>query len=417
MKFKPQTIATQALLILIIATFSLSTTNKWGFFGHRRIGRLAVFTLPSDMIGFYKKNIEFITEHSVDPDKRRYAVKGEDIKHYIDIDHWGTYPFDNVPRNYIDALVKFSTVEVILENNDTLLLNNIGKEIGDDRPYITLTDSINSITHQLDYYTYRNFFRNNTQRYQAITEWNVVPDSLSKLMNFNQGISQVYIIDHFSEYGINPYYLEIMLSRLTKAFENKQTARILSLSADFGHYIADAHVPLHTTENYNGQMTDQIGIHAFWESRLPELFADDTYDYFVGKAEYIDHPKEYFWNIIMESHAKLDSVLMLEKKISHSFPKDQQFCFEERLDLIVKTQCKAYAAEYHRQLNGMVERRMRTTIQAVGSLWYTAWVNAGQPNLLNMESIESDLEFAKEQEELNEKYKGGSIKGRAHSNH
>ena len=61
---------------------------SWGFFGHKKINRMAVFTLPPEMIKFYKKNIEYITEHAVDPDKRRYAVEGEAPRHYIDIDHY-----------------------------------------------------------------------------------------------------------------------------------------------------------------------------------------------------------------------------------------------------------------------------------------------------------------------------------------
>ena len=45
----------------------------------------------------------------------------------------------------------------------------------------------------------------------------------------------------------------------------------------------------HTTENYNGQFTNQKGIHGFWESRIPELFYDE-YDFITGKAKYIDYP-------------------------------------------------------------------------------------------------------------------------------
>ena len=36
---------------------------------------------------------------------------------------------------------------------------------------------------------------------------------------------------------------------------------------------------------------------------------------------------------------------------------------------------------YHEKLNGMVERRMRAAILMVASVWYTAWVDAGQPDL------------------------------------
>jgi hypothetical protein len=67
---------------------STASSAAWGFYGHKRINRVAVFTLPPEMFGFYKEHIEFLTEHSVDPDKRRYAVEGEAQRHYIDLDHF-----------------------------------------------------------------------------------------------------------------------------------------------------------------------------------------------------------------------------------------------------------------------------------------------------------------------------------------
>src|SRR4029453_7600387 len=97
---------------------------------------------------------------------------------------------------------------------------------------------------------------------------------------------QIIFTDNFTLHGILPYNLEPLLMHLIDAFLKKDARRILQLSADIGHYIADAHVPLHTSQNYNGQLTGQEGIHAFWESRLPELFSE-RYDFFVGKAGYI----------------------------------------------------------------------------------------------------------------------------------
>ena len=75
------------LLLLILVLFqSANSDEDWGFWGHRKINRMAVFTLPPDLIIFYKKHIEFITDHAVDPDKRRYASKHEAVRHYIDLD-------------------------------------------------------------------------------------------------------------------------------------------------------------------------------------------------------------------------------------------------------------------------------------------------------------------------------------------
>ena len=65
------------------------------------------------MIGFYKQHLEFITEHSVDPDKRRYATKHEGPRHFIDIDHWSKDPFNVVPRQWTDALLKYADVYAI----------------------------------------------------------------------------------------------------------------------------------------------------------------------------------------------------------------------------------------------------------------------------------------------------------------
>lgn len=179
--------------------------SNWGFFAHERINRLAVFTLPPEMIGFYKKNIRYITEASVNPDRRRFSSVDEAPRHYIDLDHYGDSALYKMPRYWQAAVQKYS--------EDTL-----------------------------------------------------------------------------KAYGIVPWHINRMYYSLKEAFLIRDPERILKISAELGHYIADAHVPLHTTENYNGQLTGQEGIHAFWESRLPELFSDD-FDYFVGKAEYISNPQ------------------------------------------------------------------------------------------------------------------------------
>ena len=172
-----------------------------------------------------------------------------------------------------------------------------------------------------------------------------------------------------------------MYRRLTQAFRSRNTGAILQLSAEIGHYIGDAHVPLHTTMNYNGQLTGQTGIHAFWESRIPELFADAEYDFFVGQAEYIRDPAYYFWVMVEESHALVDSVLLLEREVRSTYPKDQQYCPNEKTPSGPRVPCKGYAAAYQNKMNGMVERRMRAAIHAIGSAWYSAWIDAGQPPL------------------------------------
>lgn len=302
---------------------------SWGFYAHKRINRMAVLTLPSDMIGFYKKHIEFITEHAVDPDKRRYAVQGEAERHYIDIDHYkkdDISPFQLVPRKWDEAVAKYS--------EDTL-----------------------------------------------------------------------------NAYGIVPWHISLMVIRLTNAFKEENLDKILRYSADLGHYIGDVHVPLHTTENYNGQLTNQKGIHGFWESRIPEIKAEE-YDYFVGRAKYVESPLNKAWDVAEESHAAVDSVLLFEKELNSRFPSDNKYSYETRGTVTVKTYSQDYTNAYDKMLNGMVERRMRAAIITAGSLWYTAWVNAGKPDLTRLDNKEISEQEKEEAKKLEEEFQKGKAKGK-----
>ena len=301
----------------------------WGFFAHKKINYYAIFLLPPEMMLLYKPNAEFLKEHAIDPDKRRYALPAEAARHYIDLDHYGEYPFVTLPRKWKDAVAKFSE------------------------------DSLNA-------------------------------------------------------HGIVPWWIQTMMLRLTDAFREKNQAKILKLSAEIGHYIADAHVPLHTNSNYNGQMTDQKGIHGFWESRIPELLADKEWDFFIGKATYINNPADFIWARVLESAAASDSVLKFEKELTKSFPPDQKFSFEDRNGNTIRQYSSAFSKAYNEKLNGMIERRMRQSIFAIASFWYTAWINAGQPDLKKLTNKEFSAEDLKEFESLNNAWKSGAIKGREH---
>ena len=72
-------------------------------------------------------------------------------------------------------------------------------------------------------------------------------------------------------------------------------------------------------------------------------------------------------------------MLAVEKRLSKVFDSDQQYCYDERLGVTLRIQCPEYTDAYTKALGSMVEDQMRSSIHAVGSLIYTAWVNAGQP--------------------------------------
>jgi hypothetical protein len=63
-------------------------------------------------------------------------------------------------------------------------------------------------------------------------------------------------------------------------------------------------------------------------------------------------------------------------------------------------------------MNGMVERRLRTAIIAVGSIWYTAWVDAGQPDLSKLQAKQPSPELLLEFKELDAHFHNDQHKGR-----
>jgi hypothetical protein len=220
--------------------------------------------------------------------------------------------------------------------------------------------------------------------------------------------------DTLERYGVLPWHLERVMHQLTAAFTEGNAPRILRLSAELGHYMSDAHVPLHACSNHNGQQTGQEGIHGLWESRIPELLADGQFDYWVGTTAYVKDVRGLIWQAVAESAAAADTVLRLEKELSLRFPADQRFAWELRKGRLVRQYSAAYTKAYHALLGDMVERRMRASISAIAACWYTAWVNAGQPPLgkLRAEGISDEEQAAAKR--LDSLWRAGKIIGRHH---
>lgn len=220
-----------------------------------------------------------------------------------------------------------------------------------------------------------------------------------------------YSEDTLKRYGTVPWQIQKTYYALVKAFEQKDSLRILHLSANISHYIADAHVPLHVTENYNGQMSNQIGIHAFWESRLPELFSSH-YNFITGKAHYIENPLKEAWAIVKNTHQYKDEVFETEYELSKSFAPDKKYSYSERSGQILKQYSLAYSKAFHDALHGMVEKQMRSAIAETASFWYSAWVDAGQPDLYGFKHMTTDNKEKQEEEKEEQLFRKGKILGR-----
>jgi hypothetical protein len=266
--------------------------TPWGFYAHKKINKLAIYTLPPPLINLYKRHSASIENFAVLPDQRRHSLDQEAARHYIDLDQ---YPQEKIK-------------------------------------YMSWEDAINAFT-------------NDTLQKHGIVPWN--------------------ILDYYKQ--------------LKYAFLSRDTTRIIKLSAELGHYVADAHVPLHTTSNYDGQQTNQVGIHSFWESKIPEHVQDQLDDW-IGPAEYIENVLKATWNWVFESHQMLTDLLRGEMLISKQFPESKKYMHGQKGMILEKMYTPQYIEAYHKQLDNQVEKRYQASIKHIGNLWYSAWLEAGEPD-------------------------------------
>jgi hypothetical protein len=305
------------------------SATAWGFFAHERINGLAVNLLPPGLQALFRSQQTYLIRHATDPDKRRYAVKEEGPRHYIDLDRYGTYPFDSLPREWKQAVARFT--------EDTL-----------------------------------------------------------------------------QQHGIVPWWMEVMTGRLIKAFREKDIPRILQNAAEIGHYLSDAHVPLHTCRNHNGQFSGQRGIHGLWESRIPELLADGKWNFWIGQAAFIEDMPAYWWLRLLESSLAADSVLRIEKELDARTDPSEKYAYEERKGKLVRQYSTRYTKQYDSLMNGMVERRMRLSVQSVASIWFTCWVLAGQPDLPSSPQQREDPEQREMIRQLDRQWRLKRVNGSEH---
>src|SRR3546814_8323482 len=113
-----------------------------------------------------------------------------------------------------------------------------------------------------------------------------------------------------------------------------------------------------------------------------------------------------------DSHKPVDSVLRIEKELSRWFPADRKYTGFLKNIRTVKNYSEHYSALYQKRLQGMVERRLTQAILAIGSFWFTAWVNAGQPSLQNLEYRALSPEEKQLEEKTNGDPAGRSMLGR-----
>jgi hypothetical protein len=95
-------------LVLIASLVAPGACFAWGESAERLIANKAIDTLPDEMLGFFSGNRRFLVGHVSDPVENESRNPAEQRYGFIQLDHYGQFPFTMLPRSYAAALAKYS---------------------------------------------------------------------------------------------------------------------------------------------------------------------------------------------------------------------------------------------------------------------------------------------------------------------
>lgn len=227
-------------------------------------------------------------------------------------------------------------------------------------------------------------------------------DYLNAIPHDYQKAVAKYGLDSLKEQGLVPWEATKVYKKLVKAFKEAKKDSVLFYAADLGHYVSDAHVPLHTTINHDGQLTNQKGMHVLWETLVVENDLNSYNLYANQPIQYIKNPQDFMFTILKESHAMLPEMFKVEKEVTEQIGLDKKHVDVLRNGRTLKYYSKEFIQAYANRIGKSVENRMMQASFRVACFWYSAYVDAGKPSWVK--SVDATLKdkLAAEKQEWKE---------------
>lgn len=265
--------------LLFACTLLPSGALAWGNNAQRLVVNHAVDTLPYDLRPFFEANRNYLMQHVNDPVNLVDKHPNERQNHFIELDRYGKFPFDALPRNYKAALAKYSKSKI---------------------------------------------------------------DST----------------------GLLPWEIGVYSAKLTEDLRNGRWDQAKLDAAFLANYVAEAHDPFNTTENYDGRMTGQSGVNERFNTilidRYGSFFPINPHDAF-----FISDPTDFAFEACLNAHSQVESILLADRSARRGL--------------------SSYTDEYYDRFYNLTAasliKQLSDASTDVGSYWLTAWTNAGKPQL------------------------------------
>jgi len=296
------------LAFLVLLILRLEDARPWGFEGHKKITEVAIDLIlnldkfnkiEQSKLDFLKKflseNKNIIIERCIEPDMVRSEDKDEQYNHFIDIDRYGAYPFNELPRDKKVAIEKFG-FETVQKN------------------------------------------------------------------------------------GFLPWRISDFTDSLAYSISKDDKEKMLKYFSWLAHYVEDAHQPLHVTENYDGQLTNQPGIHSRFETELVKyLMRNDELKFDIKRLKnelqrnsIVGDRVNFAFGIVLESYKFINDILNADNYAKSLIPPEKLYRVEKRDGRTRYIYSEEYYSIMAGKLKDLVYDRMTRASIRLATLWLTA---------------------------------------------
>jgi hypothetical protein len=173
--------------------------------------------------------------------------------------------------------------------------------------------------------------------------------------------------------GTLPWTTESVYGSLRRAFEAyprrgnfgpNAHLDVILFSAWLAHYVSDAHVPLHGVVNYDGQLTQQWGVHTRWEATLFERYLNQL-SLAPKPTAPIKDPRAFVFNALLQDYQLAQTVLKSDRDAIGN-----RDLYDD-----------AYYQSFFAANKSIMEQRLNDAISAVAAMIAGAWEAAGRPEM------------------------------------
>jgi hypothetical protein len=164
--------------------------------------------------------------------------------------------------------------------------------------------------------------------------------------------------------GLLPWQIGVYSEKLTEALKVGKWEEARLDAAILAHYVAQAHDPFSTTDNFDGHLSGQTGINDRFGSNLIDRYSS-FFPMRPNDASFISDPTDHAFDACLSAHRWLESILLADRNALRG---ENSYTDE-------------YYDRFYNEAGAILIRQLSDAATDVGAFWLTAWMNAGRPAL------------------------------------